>query len=126
MDLIDTHAHLDMLKESSPDQAVKEAARQGIKYIINIGSSIEGSRQAKALSETFDNVYSAAGLHPHYAEGYDQNQEDILRGIIEDSKKIVAVGETGFDFFRNNSSRQDQLRAFESQIGLSLEYGLPV
>ncbi|MDD3777720.1 MAG: TatD family hydrolase [Actinomycetota bacterium] len=126
MNLVDTHAHLDMLKKSTPAQAVDAAIRQGVQYIINIGSSLEASKQAKALSEVFDNVYSAAGIHPHHAENYSQSQENSLREIIESSTKIVAVGEAGLDYFRNTSPKKDQIRAFESQIGLALEYNLPL
>ena len=123
---IDTHAHLDMLKQMTPDFAVKESIREGVKYIINIGSSLSGSRKAAEYSGLYPNVFASAGIHPHDVKGFSDNDISLLRQIIKENEKIVAVGEIGFDYFRNLSPREDQKKAFISQIELALQNDLPV
>jgi len=123
---IDTHAHLDMLKQMTPEFAVSESAKQGVRYIINIGSSLSGSRKSSLYAGMFSNVFGSAGVHPHDAEKFSNNVLSQLESIIAANKKIVAVGETGFDYFRNLSPRDLQKSAFISQIELALKYGLPV
>ena len=64
---IDTHAHLDMIRQMTPEIAVKRSVEEGVRYIINVGSSLEGSRMSSMYSAKFDNVYAAVGIHPHHA-----------------------------------------------------------
>jgi TatD DNase family protein len=123
---IDTHAHLDMLKQMTPEFAVKESLREGVRYIINVGSSLSGSKKAAEYADKFDNVYSSAGIHPHYAKGFNNDKIRRLEEIIAGNKKTVAVGETGFDYFRNLSPKEDQRRAFTAQIELALRNELPL
>ena len=123
---IDTHAHLDMLKQITPEYAVKESLREGVKYIINVGSSPSGSKKAAEYAAKFDNVFSSAGIHPHYVKGFNNDKIRSLEEIISGNKKTVAVGETGFDYFRNLSPREDQRRAFIAQIELALRNDLPL
>ncbi|MBN1299502.1 MAG: TatD family hydrolase [Actinobacteria bacterium] len=124
---IDTHAHLDMLKKMTPDDAVMQSQKEGVKYIINPGSSLSGSIKSCEYSAIFENVYSAIGVHPHDAEDFDSKTLYEMEKLIkENSKKIVAVGETGFDYFRNLSPKKAQEKAFASQVELALKYRLPV
>ncbi len=124
MFLIDTHAHLDMLKETSPQDAVKTAKSWGVNYIINVGSSLQGSRKSKELSETYKNVFASIGIHPHYAKDFQSYENDIKALLENHTRKIVAIGETGLDYYRNQSSKQDQEKAFISQIELAIENNL--
>ncbi len=126
MIFIDTHAHLDMMKKSTPQEAVDLAAKCGVKYIINVGSSIEASKKAEKISKTFQNIYATAGIHPHYATEFGPQQKKTLLSCIEGNSKLVAIGETGFDFYRNLSPKEEQKKAFESQIEIALEHGLPL
>ena len=70
---IDTHAHLDMLKKMTPESAVEQSLNEGVKYIINTGSSLSGSIKSCAYSNRFENVYSSVGVHPHDAEKFDKH-----------------------------------------------------
>jgi TatD DNase family protein len=140
MYLIDTHAHLDMIKGLTPEEAVKKSEEEGVKYIINVGSSMEGSRKSLEYAKRFPGVFAAVGLHPHHAEGFDDGKINIIESLIKgysdgssiDSEnvnvypKVAAVGETGFDFFRNPVPPTDQERAFRSQIELAIKYDLPI
>lgn len=133
MYFIDTHAHLDMLKKMTPGEAVSLSGENDVRYIINPGSSIEGSRKSLEFSKRFDNVFAGIGIHPHHAGDTGKKELQVLDELIRDpggegevSPKVVAVGETGFDFYRNLSPRIDQERAFASQIELGMEHGLPI
>ena len=155
-----------MLKKMTPDFAVKESLRENVKFIINVGSSLEGSKKSLEYSRLYNNVFASVGVHPHDAEdfkdkdlaalevlimgnddGISNNNEggrssgnsssyDVggskstgITGSISDNnrnKKIVAIGETGFDYFRNLSPKKDQEKAFISQVELALKYNLPL
>ncbi len=123
---IDTHAHLDMLKQMTPEFAVNESLREGVKYIVNVGSSFQGSIESSGFALKFENVFAAAGIHPHHAA--ESCNRDILKleELILANKKIIAVGETGFDYFRNLSPKQEQKKVFIKHIELALKYCLPL
>lgn len=123
---IDTHAHLDMIKGMTPDHTVGESLRENVRYIINVGSDIEGSRKSSEYSMQFENVFASVGIHPHDAENFDRKSIEILEKLLKANKKIVAIGETGFDYFRNLSPKRDQRIAFEAQIKLAQKYNLPL
>jgi TatD DNase family protein len=123
---IDTHAHLDMLKQMTPDFAVSESAREQVKYIINIASDLTGSIKSSEYTLRFKNVFASVGIHPHDAEDFNESAIKELESLIAQNKKIVAIGETGFDYFRNLSPKQSQKKAFISQIELALKYRLPI
>ena len=123
---IDTHAHLDMLKKITPEFAVRESLRERVRYIINVGSSLSGSKKASEYSAQFENVFASAVIHPHYAGGFNKKHILELESIIENNIKVIAIGETGFDYFRNLSPKEDQRKAFISQIELALKYKLPL
>ena len=114
-----------MLKKMTPDFAVKESLRENVKFIINVGSSLEGSKKSLEYSKLYNNVFASVGVHPHDAK--DLKNEDLaaLESLVK-SEKVVAIGETGFDYFRNLSPKKDQEKAFISQIELALEYNLPL
>jgi len=138
MYFIDTHAHIDMLKNLKPAEAVARSREEGVKYIINVGSSIKGSRKSVEFAQKFENVFASVGIHPHYVKDFGKEEIKILESLIcgkQDAAggneckrygKVVAVGETGFDFYRNLSPRLDMERAFASQIELALKYDIPV
>ena len=141
MYFIDTHAHLDMLKKRTPDEAVAKSKEEGVRYIINVGSSIDGSIKSLEYAYKFSNVFASIGIHPHYASGFGDEEVKVLESLIRGSheeinsdpgtsgaryKKVVAAGEAGFDFYRNLSPRIDQEKAFRVQIGLAIKYDIPI
>ena len=113
--MIDTHAHLDALDDT--DDAIARAGEAGVTRILTVGGS-----EAVALAEENDGVWAIVGIHPHDAAGGDV--DEIRR--LQRHPKVVAVGETGLDWFRDYAPRDDQLRVFEAQLGLATELGKPV
>ena len=108
------------------DQVIERAANAGITRIVVTGSDAESSQAALALAQTRPGqLYATAGLHPHHASDYSPDIRATLAKLTADDA-VVAVGECGLDYFRNFSSHEDQRRAFESQLGLAVEAGMPV
>lgn len=122
--LTDTHAHLDLLDED-PAEVVRRAGKAGVKRIVSVGTDIASSRKALEMARVFPEVYAAVGIHPHSASELD---DDVLKDLrrLAHQEKVVAIGETGLDFYRNLSPRKDQERAFIIQLELALELSLPV
>jgi TatD DNase family protein len=124
--LIDTHCHLDF-SQFAPDRdaVIQRAKEAGIGYFINIGSTLDSSNAACALAAKYAQVYAGVGVHPHDAHSFNQETEDRLRQLAVKSK-VVAIGETGLDYYRNLSSEAHQLHAFHKQIKLAKDLNLPL
>ncbi len=125
-DLIDTHAHLNASAYKG-DRAdlVHRAAEAGVGTIVNVGYNLETSRVAVELADQFGGLYATAGLHPHDASDCTPTAIDELRSLCA-HPKVVAVGETGLDYFRDLSPRDKQGEAFRAIIRLAHEVELPL
>jgi len=124
--LIDTHCHLDFPEfDQDRDEVLARAKKEGIAYIVNIGSSLEGSIKSVELASKYDEVYAVVGCHPHEA---DNPGVDTLKSIedLARKEKVVAIGEIGLDYFKNYSKAENQKPLFTSLLELSLKLDLPV
>jgi TatD DNase family protein len=119
--VIDTHAHLDAL-EGSADDAVARAREAGVTRIVTIGTHADEWGEVLAIAERNDGVSVALGIHPHEAANGDVSQ---LRDALA-HPKVVAIGETGLDYFRDYAPRDAQRRVFDAQLELAAEVGKPV
>lgn len=97
-ELVETHAHLDY-PEFKPDfdAVIRRATEAGVTRIITIGTSIESSRRAVELAETYPSIYAVIGVHPTYAEKAENDVITPLRDLAK-SRRVVAIGETGLDY----------------------------
>ena len=108
------------------DEMMQRAAAAGVDRIIVTGSSDDSNVRAAELAATSPGVlYSTAGVHPHHASDYSDESDALIRTLIQ-KDAVVAVGECGLDYCRNFSPRADQLAAFERQLEIAKETGLPV
>ena len=124
--LVDTHCHLDFPEfDQDRDRVIQRSRDSGIDYIINIGSSLSGSQKSCELAQKYDFIYAACGIHPHDADKADEKMLDSLR-LIAKKDKIVAIGETGLDYYRNYSRPENQMSLFISLVKLAKEIGLPL
>lgn len=122
--MIDTHAHLDACGEDA-DTLISRARSVGVERIVAIGSGIESCRATLAIAEQNEGVFAALGVHPHQAGGEDVHRLDELRALLGNDR-VVAVGETGLDFFRDYAPHDAQKRLFQSELELAGDLGLPV
>jgi TatD DNase family protein len=121
--VIDTHAHLTALDD--PDEAIQRAAEAGVARILTVGTNVEDSRRALALTEKHEGVFAILGIHPHDAGTAREDDLAALRELLA-HPKAVAVGETGLDWFRDYAPRDDQRRLFAAELDLAAELGKPV
>jgi len=125
--LIDSHCHLDYLARDGLDltEIVGRARRNGVSGFLTIGTRFDRFHEVRAAAERFDDVWCTVGVHPHEAETeIGVGVEDIL-GVTRD-EKVVAVGETGLDFFYDHSPRDLQRKSFETHIEAAAQSGLPL
>jgi TatD DNase family protein len=123
--LIDTHAHIDYADyDIDRDEVIRSACEQGVRYIINVGSSLQGSLNSAALAQRYPNVYAVVGCHPHDAKDFSDADFSRVRSIAA-QPKVVAIGEIGLDYYRNLSPQGRQQDLFAAFIRLSRELNLP-
>lgn len=126
MQLIDSHAHLDMEDfKNDFDQVLGRALEGGIGHIITIGIDLASSRAALDLAERYECISSTIGFHPHAADRVDPDLLDRIAGLAE-NENVVAWGEIGLDFFKRYASLENQMEVFQQQLKLALDYDLPV
>lgn len=122
--LIDGHTHLDHNDAAVADQ-LHRARLAGVEWMIQSGTDVASSRRAIALAHAFPEVFATVGIHPHDAGEAPADAVEKLRELAADPK-VVAVGETGLDFYRNRSPREAQEAVFVAQMALAREMALPV
>jgi len=124
--LIDTHCHLDF-KDFDPDRddVIDRARAAGVGRIVNVASSIEGTRRSVELAAKHDMVYASIGVHPHEAKTVTDKFIADLRALAK-NKRVVAVGEVGLDYYRNLSPKEEQVAAFKKFIHLARDLNLPI
>jgi len=124
--LVDTHLHLDLKDYDQDREAVIERARAaGVELLVNIGFDLKTTRGSIALAEKYDFIRASAGLHPHDAKSWNHAYAAELEKLAR-HPLVVAIGETGLDFYRNLSPKGDQIRAFRGQIRMAKRLGLPL
>jgi TatD DNase family protein len=124
---VDSHAHLQHVRfDADRDAVVARAQEAGLERILVPGWDVASSEAALELAERHPGVVDAAvGIHPHDAAGMDKPAWRRLEGLISDPR-TRAVGEIGLDHFRNLSPPATQREAFDRQLALAAERGLPV
>jgi TatD DNase family protein len=123
--MIDSHTHLFYCKR--PEAEVVAAAEEaGVKRMLNVGLDRPTNLLAIASAECHESVFATVGCHPTEASGFDGELAEEIATLSEDKEKVRAIGETGIDYYRDTASRADQHRAFEAQIEIAADRGLPI
>ena len=130
MILIDSHCHIDGEQfDADRDEVVQRARDVGVTAMLNIGTGDprgDDFRKAVAVAEKYDDVYAAVGVHPHDAKLYDDAAENHLLDLVKSSKKVIAWGEIGLDYYYDHSPRDVQVEVFRRQIRTAKELVLPI
>ena len=124
--LIDTHAHLDNRPFAEDlDEVILRAKDNNILNILTVGCDLASSARSIELAARYPEVYASVGIHPHDALQADDEGLRRLRTMVS-APKVVAIGETGLDYYRDRSPRDAQRLAFRRQIQLARESQLPL
>ena len=111
----ESHCHLDSLED--PAAAVERARAAGVAEIVAIGDDLPTSRAAIELAHSQDRVWATAGIHPHEAAKHHEQWQGIV--ACHEGERVVAVGETGLDYFYEHSPRAEQQASFREHIRLA-------
>ena len=121
----DSHCHLTDERFVGEAGTVAERAREaGVERFVIIASDDEDAEKALGIAEELE-MWSTAGIHPHAATRHPDGMARV-RELVEAEERVVAVGETGLDYYYDNSPRRIQREAFDRQLALAAELELPV
>ncbi len=124
--MIDSHCHLDHEPLfSNINEIINRSKKTGIKKILTISTNFKSFESIKNIIQIDDIIFGSIGIHPH------ESSNDIIKTdfIIEQAKKykkIIGVGETGLDFYYENSEKKDQIESFKKHIEASIELKYPL
>lgn len=125
--LIDSHCHLDFPElAKDQDNVIARAKQAGVSAMLTIGTHITKTRQVVAVAEKYPDVFCSVGVHPHYAgEAEEQVTADELVALAA-HPKVIALGETGLDYYYDTSPRERQQESFHQHLRACAATGLPV
>ncbi len=122
--MIDSHTHL-FLCERPEAEVIAAALEAGVGRMLNVGLGNDTNEVAIAGAERHEGVFATVGSHPTSAGGFDDAAAaEIVR--LAAHPKVRAIGETGLDYYRDTASPADQRRAFDAQIEIARDHGLPI
>ena len=114
--MIDSHCHLDHeLLLSDLSNIIKRSKDVGIKKLLTISTSLKSFTKVKKIINKDDIIYGTIGIHPHETNGNLVSSKTIVKNFKENSK-IIGIGETGLDFYYNNSDKDKQIKSFNEHI----------
>jgi len=122
--VVDTHAHL-ALCGANEDELVSAARAAGVGRILTVGLGEDSNPEAVRAAAEAEEVFAAVGRHPNSADGFDQSAAEAIEELAA-RPEVVAIGETGLDFYRDRAQPEDQRHAFSAQISIARGTGKPV
>ena len=124
--MIDSHCHLDHEPISSNlDDILTRSKNVGIEKILTICTTDKGFENILKLVNVDPIIYGSYGIHPHETSTHNLSKDSIVNKI-NSSKKIIGVGETGLDFYYNNSDKKSQVSSFINHIEASIDLNIPI
>ena len=125
--LFDAHTHLNYEEFSAEErlERAREIEESVVDFIIDVGDSVESSRQAIKDADDYPWCYAAVGIHPDKALVYSDDDIDIIRELAA-APKVQAIGEIGLDFHYGKDSKEEQIELFRKQIRLANDLMMPI
>ena len=126
IELIDSHCHLIFENfEKDLEDVVLRLRSKGIKKLVHACCELAEIPKLKKISHEFSEIYYSVGLHPLEAKKWKQNSKSLLRRSAQADRRVVAIGDLGLDYFKNENKTQ-QIDALIPQMELAFELNLPV
>jgi len=124
--MIDSHCHLDHEPlYSNISDIIKRSKENGLKKILTISTNSKSFENIKEIINLDEIIYGSIGIHPHESSIDKMDKKFIVENAIK-FKKIIGVGETGLDFYYENTHKDDQIKSFETHIEASIELNYPL
>jgi len=124
--MIDSHCHLDHEHLLSDlNNVIQRSKDIGIEKLLTISTSLKSFSKVKEIVNKDEIIYGTIGIHPHETDNDIIDTEFIIKSLKE-NKKIIGIGETGLDFYYNNSDKEKQLNSFKIHIEASLKANVPL
>jgi TatD DNase family protein len=126
MEFFDTHAHYNDEKfNEDREEMIKLAYKENITRIVNVGYSVQGSKESIKIANEHDFIYATVGIHPgEITENFEEDIKQIEE--LAKNRKVVAIGEIGLDYYWNKENKEEQKSAFVKQIELANKMNLPI
>ena len=124
--MIDSHCHLDhepLLSDLS--NVIKRSKDVGIKKLLTISTSFESFSRIKDIVNKDEIIYGTVGIHPHESDTNTITKNEIVKSLKE-NPKIIGIGETGLDYYYNNSDKVKQITSFKTHIEAAIECDVPI
>ena len=124
--MIDSHCHLDhepLISDLS--NVIKRSKEVGIEKLLTISTSFESFSKIKEIVKKDEIIYGTVGIHPHETNDNIITSNMIVK-CIKDNSKIIGIGETGLDFYYNNSDKKKQIDSFKEHIKASIDTNFPL
>ena len=125
--MIDSHCHLD----HSPlyeklDEIVNRAELSGVGCLLTISTSLKSFEMVKRIILKYENIYGSIGIHPHETKDHINVDKKMLISLRNENNKIIGIGETGLDFYYQNSDKLIQKKKFVEHIEAAIDLDLPI
>ena len=126
--LVDSHCHLDILEfdklHTDLDGVLADAEKNGVVYFLCVNIDLEHHRRVLAIAERFDNVFASVGVHPNVRNGCEPEVYELVE--LAQHPRVVAIGETGLDYFRSEGDLDWQRERFRRHIRAACRTGKPL
>lgn len=126
--LVDSHCHLNFPDfKDDFDAVLKNAKTNGVTHMLTVNTRLNEAKDLQKIADAHDFIYCSVGVHPHDAKDYPE--KEALKSEILDlipHEKVIALGETGLDYYYNNSPKDVQIQSFETHIDIGATHNLPI
>ena len=124
--MIDSHCHLDHEQINSDlSNVIKRSKDVGIEKLLTISTSFESFKKIKDIITEDEIIFGTIGIHPHETDNNEISIDEIVKNFDE-NPKIIGIGETGLDFYYNNSDKEKQIKSFKKHIEASIKTNSPL
>ena len=124
--MIDSHCHLDHEQINSDlSNVIKRSKDVGIEKLLTISTSFESFKKIKDIITEDEIIFGTIGIHPHETDNNEISVDEIIKNFDE-NPKIIGIGETGLDFYYNNSDKEKQIKSFKKHIEASIKTNSPL
>lgn len=122
--LVDSHCHLDLIQGTNPDTLVAAAHAEGVSHFLSVSVDLDHFPTLLGIAQRIENVFASVGIHPNTSSEVAIDVQTLC--ALADDPQIIAIGETGLDYFRSQGDLTWQQQRFRTHIQAAKETGKPL